>query len=153
MDKCLYQDHDWRERVKKQNEVEEIRRPVPHSSGTNATSITLPRNTCDCYHHIYDPLRFPYRPEDRRGQPSATVQDYRKLQTRLGTTRNVIVTPSAYGTDNRCTLDALLQMGSRARAVVVVDQDVTKAELSYMHDIGVRGVRFNISMGDPRMLR
>lgn len=136
--------------MKGQNEEEEIHHPVPHSSGTNVPSITVPDHACDCHHHIFDPLRFPYRPEDRRGQPASTVQDYRKLQTRLGTTRNVIVTPSAYGTDNRCTLDALLQMGSDSRAVVMVDQGIAEAELTYMHNIGVRGIRFNISTGAPK---
>lgn len=138
--------------MNEQNKVQESESGclVPHSAGSHIPAITIPGNACDCHHHIYDPLRFPYHPEDRRGQPPATVQDYRKLQTRLGTTRNVIVTPSAYGTDNRCTLDALQQMGPHSRAVVVVEQTVTKAELSYMHDIGVRGIRFNISTGAPK---
>ncbi|MFB5269715.1 amidohydrolase family protein [Paenibacillus enshidis] len=136
--------------MKEQNDEKESLNTVPHSTGTNIPSITILDHACDCHHHIYDPLRFPYSPEDKRGQPSSTVQDYRKLQTRLGMTRNVIITPSAYGTDNRCTLDALLQMGSNSRAVVVVDQGITKAELSCMHDIGVRGIRFNISTGAPK---
>ena len=34
---------------------------------------------------------------------------YRRLQQRLGTQRTVVVTPSTYGTDNACTLDALNQ--------------------------------------------
>ncbi|MFM9278848.1 amidohydrolase family protein [Paenibacillus jiagnxiensis] len=136
--------------MKEQNDEMESLHTVPHSAGTNVPSIAIPDHACDCHHHIYDPLRFPYNPEDKRGQPSSTVQYYRKLQTRLGTTRNVIVTPSAYGTDNRCTLDALLQMGSNSRAVVVVDSSVTEAELSNMHDFGVRGIRFNISTGAPK---
>lgn len=128
---------------------------VPYSTGKNYPKIKVPVNSCDCHHHIYDPLRFPYIPQDTRKQPPATVDDYRLLQKRLGTTRNVIVTPSPYGTDNRCTLDALKQMGENARAVVVIDQSVTDNELQKMHELGVRGIRFNIATGavkDPNKI-
>ena len=120
---------------------------VPYSSGRQVPSIKIPPLACDCHHHIYDPVRFPYLPTDTRNQPPATVDAYRLLQQRLGLTRNVIVTPSAYGFDNSCTLDALKQMGSKARAEVVVDTSITDAELKRMHSLGVRGIRFNIATG------
>ncbi|ALL69917.1 hypothetical protein K788_0001722 (plasmid) [Paraburkholderia caribensis MBA4] len=44
------------------------------------------------------------------------------LRTRLGRKRNVVVTPSTYGTDKRCTLEALGQSGGNARGVAVVDR-------------------------------
>jgi len=66
------------------------------------------------------------------------------LQKRIGTSRNVIVTPSTYGTDNRVTLDAMAQIGPTARGVAVVDATVTDAELKRMNDLGVRGIRFNL---------
>lgn len=120
---------------------------VSYSSGRRRPEIDVPFNACDCHHHIYDPVRFPYLPTDVRNQPPATVDMYRLLQKRLGLTRNVIVTPSAYGTDNRCTLDGLRNMGKNARAVVVVSADISDAELLAMHETGVRGVRFNIATG------
>lgn len=121
---------------------------VPYSTGRNIPTIRIPENACDCQHHIYDPVRFAYMPEDTRNQPPATVDVYRMLQRKLGLTRNVIVQPSVYGTDNRCTLDALKQMGKNARAIVVIDDMLSEKELSDMNDLGVRGVRFNISRGD-----
>jgi len=120
---------------------------VPYSSGKNYTMLRMPMNSCDCHHHIYNPVRFPYLPEDTRNQPPAPVDAYRILQKRLGTTRNVIVTPSSYGTNNSCTLDALKQMGEKARAVVVIDNSITNEELGEMHELGVRGIRFNIATG------
>lgn len=128
---------------------------VPYSTGKNYPTINVPVDSCDCHHHIYDPLSFPYIPQDTRKQPPATVDAYRLLQKRLGTTRNVIVTPSAYGTDNRCTLDALKQMGENARAVVVINESITDDELQKMHGLGVRGIRFNIATGavkDPKQM-
>jgi len=121
---------------------------VPFCTGRNVPKFDIPDGACDCHHHIYDPVRFPYRPTDTRNQPPATVDCYRLLQKKLGTTRNVIVEPSAYGTDNACTLAALKEMGlENTRAVVVVDESITDAELKAMHEIGVRGLRFNINSG------
>lgn len=118
---------------------------VPFSAGTSRPKFRAPEKTCDCHHHIFDPVRFPYAPEEAHNQqPPATVDDYRLLKTRLGIARNVIVQPTAYGLDNRCTLDALKQGGSSSRAIVVVDTGVADKELVRMHDLGVRGIRFNI---------
>ncbi|MDR3564997.1 MAG: amidohydrolase family protein [Negativicutes bacterium] len=119
---------------------------APFTAGTQRPRIKVPAYACDCHHHIYNPARFPYLPEDTRNQPPGTVSDYRLLQKRLGTSRNVIIQPSAYGTDNRCTLDALDEMGSKTtRAIVVVDDSITDAELEKMHQLGVRGIRINIA--------
>ncbi len=58
--------------------------------------------------------------------------------------RNVVVTPSTYGTDNRVTLDAMAQIGATARGVAVVDTSVADADLKRMNDLGIRGIRFNL---------
>ena len=118
---------------------------APFSTGTQRPKIMVPDNACDCHQHIFDPVRFPYAPEHSGNQqPPATVADYRLLQKRIGTKRNVIVQPTAYGVDNACTLDALKQGAGSSRAVAVVDVGITNAELKRMHDLGVRGIRFNI---------
>jgi D-galactarolactone isomerase len=120
---------------------------VPNSTGTEPAKLKAPTNACDCHMHIYDP-RFP-EPNPRPGlnPKNATVQDYRLLQKRTGTTRVVVVTPRNYATDNRVTVDALAQLGANARGVAVVHPTVTDAELKSLNDAGVRGIRF--SLGDP----
>jgi D-galactarolactone isomerase len=118
---------------------------VPCSTGTQRPKISVPADACDCHHHIYDPARFRYVPEDKRNQPPGTVADYRLLQKRLGTTRNIIVQPSAYGLDNSCTLDALQKMGANTRAVIVTDSGITDAELKRMQSLGVCGIRINLA--------
>ena len=117
--------------------------PVPYSSGTEAPKLKAPANACDCHMHIYD-SRFPVAPTATLRPPNALPSDYRLLQKRIGTTRNVIVQPSTYGTDNRCTLDAMAQIGPTARAVAVVDTTVSDAELQRLAGLGVRGIRFNL---------
>src|SRR5207244_5157943 len=79
---------------------------VPYSSGTEAPKLQAPANACDCHMHIYD-AKYPTAPSATLKPPDALVADYKLLQKRIGTTRNVIVTPSTYGTDNRVTLDAM----------------------------------------------
>jgi predicted TIM-barrel fold metal-dependent hydrolase len=75
---------------------------------------------------------------------NATVADYRLLQKRIGTTRNVVVQPSTYGTDNRCMLDALRRFGlATTRGIAVVNTDVSEAALKELHAAGVCGIRFN----------
>ena len=78
------------------------------------------------------------------GPSDALVRDYKLLQKRIGTTRNVVVTPSTYGTDNSVTLDAMAKIGPTTRGVAVVDTGVTGAELKRLSGLGVRGIRFNL---------
>lgn len=111
--------------------------------------MIIPAHACDTHHHIFDPERFPYPSSAGKGLPAATVEDYRQLMSRLDLERNVIVTPSIYGTDNACTLDALKQMGDSARAVVVLSEhEVTDEQLKDMHEAGVRGVRYFVPGDD-----
>lgn len=107
-----------------------------------------PAGACDCHHHIYDP-RFPTIAGAKLTPPPATVKDYQRLQHRLGTTRNVIVTPSAYGTDNRCLLDALSQMGNNARGIAVINSQTRDRELEQLHAAGVRGIRVLFGRTNP----
>jgi predicted TIM-barrel fold metal-dependent hydrolase len=116
--------------------------PVPHSVGLNRPRRALPDGACDSHMHIFD-ARFAASPHWPRTPPQAEVAAYRLLQQRLGTTRTVVVTPSTYGTDNACTLDALAQLGDAARGVAVVDADVANAEFDRLHARRVRGLRVN----------
>jgi D-galactarolactone isomerase len=128
-----------------------MQKVVPNSSGTEPPNLKAPANASDCHMHIYDGARFsPARPGPQsRMQENAAVAQYRLLQQRLGTTRTVIVTPAAYVTDNRVTLDAIEQLGrDRTRGVAVVHPTVTDAELKVLDDGGIRGIRFTVF--DPR---
>src|SRR5262244_429973 len=117
---------------------------VKWSAGTDAPKLKAPPNATDCHHHIYD-ARYPVDPKATLRPADASVDDYRALQKRIGTTRNVLVQPSTYGTDNRCHLDALAAFGPTARMVAVVNDSVSTEELKRMHALGVRGIRFNLA--------
>ncbi len=120
--------------------------PVRFSAGTATPSTPLPAGACDCHIHVYD-SRFPSAAGARLLPPDASAQDYRALQQRIGTTRTVLVTPSTYGTDNRCMLAGLAALGAEARGVAVIDGTERDDELQRLHHLGVRGVRLNLSLG------
>jgi D-galactarolactone isomerase len=121
---------------------------TPAFAKDSNVSFTVPDGAADCHHHIYDP-RFAYNPKAVLKPPFATVTDYKVLQKKLGTSRNVMVQPSTYGTDNRCLMDVLAQLGENCRAVCVVNSKVTDAELKMLHEAGARGVRVQFGLGNP----
>jgi predicted TIM-barrel fold metal-dependent hydrolase len=117
---------------------------------TRAPSFAVPPNACDCHAHIFgDPARFPFIAERNYTPTPALEPQYLEMLATLGVTRAVIVQPSVYGLDNRCTLAAVAKIGlPRARAVAMFDATATDAELRALDAAGVRGVRFiTISRG------
>lgn len=118
--------------------------PVANSGGRAMPKLKAPANACDCHLHIFD-RRFPPPGPVKRLVTDASAAEYRFFQKRIGTTRAVIVTPSAYGTANAVTLDAIAQFGlENARGVAVVNPGITDAELKAMADGGIRGIRFTL---------
>ena len=111
-------------------------------------AVPLPHRTCDCHVHVFDPARFPYVMERTYTPGTATIDDLLAFEGKLGVDRVVLVQPSGYGTDNRCLLDALMQLGpARARGVAVIDLDRTTAkEMDALHEAGVRSIRLNLEV-------
>ncbi|SDH03458.1 amidohydrolase family protein [Propionivibrio dicarboxylicus] len=118
--------------------------PISWSTGVDRPRTKVPANACDCHHHIYD-ARYPFAPEATLRPGDALIADYRRLQERLGTSRNVIVQPSSYGVDNRLLVESLKQFGGNARGIAVVNTSVSDAQLRELHEAGVRGIRFNLA--------
>jgi predicted TIM-barrel fold metal-dependent hydrolase len=107
-------------------------------------NFDVPRGACDCHVHIFDPGHFPYFSGRLYSPPEALIDDLRNLQSALHFDRVVIVTPSVYGVDNSCTLNAVHELGGRARGVAVIDASFSAAALDQMAAAGVRGVRLNL---------
>ena len=125
-----------------------------------APELVVPANACDCHVHVFGPIaRFPYWSGRTYLPGDAAVEELLALQQALDLQRVVIVHPSPYGADNRCTLDAAERINagtiSAARAVAVIDPaTISGAELKAMHAGGVRGVRVNLesaSQHDPKV--
>jgi predicted TIM-barrel fold metal-dependent hydrolase len=95
--------------------------------------------------HVFGPAAR-YRWSAARGYTpaDALLEDYAAVQARLGLERVVVVQPSVYGIDNRCTCDAVATLGPRARGVAVLPAEVAEAELARLHAAGFRGARLNL---------
>ena len=109
-----------------------------------APRFEVPKNACDCHAHIIGPTtRFPFVESRSFTPPDALVQDYQSMLGTLGIERGVIVQPSVYGTDNSCTLAALIALGlDRARGIAAIDESISMAELRELDAAGFKGARF-----------
>jgi len=111
-------------------------------------SFDVPAGACDCHVHIFgDPRRYPWFAGRTYTPEPATVADVRTLLAALHIDRVIVVQPSVYGTDNTCTLDAVRELGARARGIAVIDATTSDAALDQMARAGIRGVRLNLSTG------
>jgi predicted TIM-barrel fold metal-dependent hydrolase len=108
-------------------------------------NFAVPAGACDCHTHVFgDAERFPFARVRAYTPESASVAEMRALHRALHTDRVILVQPSVYGTDNRCTLDAMKQFGTSSRGVAVIDEKTTETELDDMQRAGIRGVRVNL---------
>jgi D-galactarolactone isomerase len=103
--------------------------------------MKAPAGACDCHIHIYEE-KYPLAPNATFKPPHAPVSEYRKIQHALGFDRAIVVQPTGYGFDNRCTLEAIAQLGENARGIAVIPPSATDAEIERLHAAGIRGVRF-----------
>ncbi|HWY71224.1 MAG TPA: amidohydrolase family protein [Terriglobales bacterium] len=127
------------------------------SQPTTPVNFKVPPGACDCHVHIFgDPQRFPFAATRTYTPETATVDELRNVHRALHLDRVVVIQASVYGTDNSCTLDAIKQLGPRARGIAVIDEKTSSAELDRMHRSGIRGVRINLGTAgqdDPAFAR
>lgn len=102
----------------------------------------------DAHIHIFGPFdRYPMQASRSYTPPcEARVEQLLQSHAGPGLSRVVVVQPSIYGTDNRCTLDAVAKLGEdRSCAVVLVDPSATVSQLNALAQRGARGVRLNLA--------
>jgi predicted TIM-barrel fold metal-dependent hydrolase len=87
--------------------------------------------------------RFPFAPDRTYTPPDSGIDDFERLQERLGLSRAVFVQASCHGRDNRAMVDAIRRGDGRYAGVAMVDETVTDADLAALHRDRVRGIRFN----------
>ncbi|MGH9719960.1 MAG: amidohydrolase family protein [Bryobacteraceae bacterium] len=107
-------------------------------------NFPIPESACDCHAHIFGPhARFPLSGQRTYTPPEATVELYRQLLSTLGLSRAVIVQPSVYGSDNRCTAEAVRRSDGRWRGVACIDLTSSDEDLAALHHAGLRAARVN----------
>lgn len=106
--------------------------------------FVVPDGAVDAHCHVFGPgEEFPFAPERKYTPCDASKEQLFALRDHLGFSRNVIVQATCHGADNRALVDALRAADGRARGVATVRPGISEAELSDLHEAGVRGVRFN----------
>lgn len=108
--------------------------------------FVVPPGACDCHVHVVSSHTQQYPMVSPRAYtpPPAEVSSLQQHLKSLKLSRVVVVQPSFYGIDNRCTLEAVQAIGKNARAVVVINKSTTDKEIERMVAQGARGVRMNI---------
>jgi Amidohydrolase len=113
--------------------------PAPHPNPHSPLSFTPPPGACDAHCHIFGPGdRFPYSADRSYTPPDSGIDDFEKLQARLGLSNAVFVQASCHGTDNSAMLDALVRGRGRYAGVAMIDETFTDAQVQELHDAGVR---------------
>jgi 2-pyrone-4,6-dicarboxylate lactonase len=113
-------------------------------AGPSKPRFKLPAGAVDAHCHVFGPgADFPFAPERKYTPCDASRQQLFALRDHLGVEKNVVVQATCHGSDNRAMLDALAHSQGRARGVATVRRGVSDQQLQAMHDVGVRGVRFN----------
>jgi len=124
-------------------------------AGTTPVNFRVPARACDCHVHVFgDARRFPFSPDRPYTPPPAPVDELRRLLGRLHMGRVVIVSPAVYGTNNDCTLDAIRQLGPRARGIALVARETIESELDRLRRGGICGIRLNfetLGVTDPKV--
>jgi len=114
-----------------------------HPNPTKPTFV-VPEGSVDTHCHVFGPGdEFPFAPERKYTPCDASREQLFALRDFLGFDKNVVVQATCHGADNSALLDVLEHADDRARGVVTVKPDVTSHDLARMHELGVRGVRFN----------
>jgi predicted TIM-barrel fold metal-dependent hydrolase len=119
--------------------------------------LSVPPLACDCHMHVFGaPDRYPSATVRSYTPQEASLTSWRKVAQVIGLERVVVVQPSAYGTDNRCLVEALRDIGPPGRGIAQIDSSTSDSALQSLHAAGVRGVRLNpksAGMRDARALR
>ena len=124
---------------------------LPRASRAASALPEMPPGAVDCHNHVMGSLaKYPYTAERAYTPPEANVAQLKALRTQVHTARNVLVTPSVYGNDNRCMVDALAELQGTARGIAVLPLDVSDAELIRLDAAGVRGIRIAMGRYDPK---
>lgn len=127
------------------------------SQPSTPVDFAVPAGACDCHTHIFgDPRKFPFWAGRTYTPEPASLAEMKALHRALHIDRVVIVTPSVYGTDNSCTLDAVRRQAPNARGVAVIGDKTTDEQLDQMQRGGIRGIRINLEtfgQADPAVAR
>jgi len=100
----------------------------------------------DAHFHIID-FNYPITENQGYVPPSYVVEDYQKETSTYNIVGGAIVSGSFQGFDQNYLINALEKMGPAFCGVTQLPFSVTDDEILYLHQKGVRALRFNVKRG------
>lgn len=117
---------------------------LPFNPNPSKPKFKPPPGAVDTHCHVFGPADvFPYHPSRKYTPCDGPKEKLFALRDFLGFERNVIVTASCHGPDNRSIVDAMIHSEGRAKGIATIEPDITDDELKAMADAGMMGARFN----------
>ena len=117
---------------------------MPPDNNTRTPRFVAPPGSCDAHCHVFGPHhRFPYAETASYWPPDADRYALKKIHDKLGIDRAVLVQASCHGTDNRAMINAIEHSGGAYRGVCIADDSFSEEDFKGLHNVGIRGVRFN----------
>lgn len=117
---------------------------LPFNPHPSKPKFKPPPGAVDTHCHVFGPADvFPYHPSRKYTPCDGPKEKLFALRDFLGFERNVIVTASCHGPDNRSIVDAMIHSDGRAKGIATIEPEVTDDELKAMADAGMMGARFN----------
>ncbi|WP_342619468.1 amidohydrolase family protein [Rhodoferax sp. GW822-FHT02A01] len=120
---------------------------LPPPTSYAAVKFRLPLGSCDSHTHVIPASGVRLVPSATYTPAVATVQDHLSMLEALGLDRGVVVQPSIFGVDNSAVIEAVATAPDRLRGVGVLGATATWSDVEYLHERGVRGLRFNVMLG------
>ncbi len=118
--------------------------PGPLPQASVPTAVVAPPLACDAHCHVFGPAAaFPFSTSRSYTPPDSGIDEFERLQARLGLERAVFVQASCHGTDNAAMVDAIQRGNGRYAGVAMIDDSFTDDDLAHLHANRVRGIRFN----------
>lgn len=113
-------------------------------SNPHPPRFSPPPGACDAHCHVFGPAaRYPFSASRTYTPPDSGIDLFERLQHRLGLSRAVFVQASCHGTDNLAMVEALERGAGRYAGVAMIDESFSDGDIAKLHDVGVRGTRFN----------
>jgi predicted TIM-barrel fold metal-dependent hydrolase len=115
----------------------------PPDPNPKTPKFRCPPGTCDSHIHLFGPAdKFPFPPDAPFHSRDAQVETNIALHDKLGVSRAVIVSSSAYRRNYDVLVDALARFPARFRGIALPPEDMSAAEFERLTRLGVRGMRF-----------
>lgn len=102
----------------------------------------------DCHVHIFGGSGYAFpadTPYVQHPSQMGTAENLRAVLDSHGISHALLVAAQPYGRDNRCMLAGIASSRGRFKGVALVDPAVTDRELAALSDVGVVGLRINLS--------